>query len=153
MLLAVCEAVAAEPSTAALKACAKVTDATARLACFDREIAALTAEESPPKAPVAARLSPQQKMGLSPARVEELESKAGAPPKVTELQAHIAKVSEDALGRGVFTLDNGQVWQQSEAALNFPVRSGDAVTITSGVLGSFWLSTGPRSAVRVKRLR
>ena len=33
------------------------------------------------------------------------------------------------------------------------ISAGDAVTITSGVLGSFWLSTGPRSAVRVKRLR
>jgi hypothetical protein len=150
-----CEAAGAEPATAALKACAKVTDATARLQCFDREVAALTAENSPPKAPAAVELSPQQKLGLSQARIEQLESQAGAPttPKVTKLAAHIAHVSENAAGLKIFTLDNGQVWQQTEPEFNFSVRAGDAVTISPGVLGSFWLTAGPRAASRVKRLQ
>jgi hypothetical protein len=52
----------------------------------------------------------------------------------------------------VFTLDNGQVWRQSETRASFEARTGDAVKISRGGMGSFWLSTDTHNWTRVERV-
>jgi len=98
-------------------------------------------------------LTPEQKMGLSPDGVHKLEAKQGV--KSTEaksLSAHITSVSRSAAGRQVFTLDNGQVWRQAETRSGFEVAPGDAVTVSSGAMGSFWLATSKHNWTRVERI-
>jgi hypothetical protein len=56
-------------------------------------------------------------------------------------------------GRFVATLDNGQVWSQTETNTRIEVRVGDSVTIRRGALGSYLLSNAAGLATRVKRLR
>ena len=70
-----------------------------------------------------------------------------------EFTAHIASISRNAAGRAVVTLDNGQVWRQSETRASFEASAGDAVTISSGVLGSYWLVTSVHNRTRVERVR
>ena len=86
--------------------------------------------------------------------MQQLESNGVAlPQKITELQAHVVRASLSNDGRGVFALDNGQTWQQTETQLSFSARPGDAVTIKKGALGSFWLCKNPsQENTRVKRL-
>jgi len=143
---------AATPSTTAILACMKEVDATQRLACFDREAAVLagahTAIAAPPK------LTPEQKIGLSRAKVDKLEAPPDAPPEpqIKDFIATIRNVSGG--GRRVFELDNGQVWRQSESK-SFDVHAGDAVRISKGALGSFFmeLQANKHLSTRVSRVR
>jgi hypothetical protein len=95
-------------------------------------------------------------MGLSAEGIRKVEvekgiSPAGAKPP-PELTAHLASVSRNSAGRAVFTLDNGQVWRQSETRASFEARTGDAVKISRGGMGSFWLSTDTHNWTRVERV-
>lgn len=148
------------PVPPALADCVKLTRDALRLACFDREVAKLmvnggAADDEPRAAGTASPpgLTPEQKLGLSKQSIEKLESQAGHAQEPTELHAHIAHVSSDGLGHMFFVLDNAQVWRQADVDFNFIARSGDAVTISQGALGSYWLSVNARSGIKVKRLQ
>jgi len=95
-------------------------------------------------------------MGLSAEGVRKLEAEKGINPAEAkpprELTAHLVSVSRNSAGRQVFTLDNGQVWRQSETRASFEPHAGDAVKITPGAIGSFWLSTDTHNRTRVERV-
>jgi len=55
-------------------------------------------------------------------------------------------------GEAVVTLDNGQVWEQSDTDSRGRLQPGAAVSIRRGSLGSFWLSA-PKAGFRVRRVR
>ena len=100
-----------------------------------------------------AGLTPEQKLGLSPEGVRKLEEQHGInSPQVKGLSAHVTGISRNGSGRGVYTLDNGQVWQQSETR-NFEISPGDEVSISSAAFGSFWLATDKHNWTRVQRVR
>jgi hypothetical protein len=144
----------AQSPPAALRACAKIADNSGRLACFDREIARLSGADPSDQQSAVVSLAPEEKFGLSGQRLQQLEAKEPAHrPEIKELHAHIVRTSPGSYGHEVFELDNGQVWQQTETKSDFTIRTGDAVTIDSGALGSFWLSLSAHQATRVKRLR
>jgi hypothetical protein len=179
MLCLVCAAPcwAADP-LANLLACREVTDAAARLACFDRETAALarapalaatpvTGPAAPATnpvvpvttpatpTPVAAPLTPEQKFGLSSTAIAAKEESAGTQaPKESKLQGRITALALAGDGRTVFTLDNSQVWRQLEAdGTDVMARLGDPVTISRGLLGSYWLQLKTGRGCKVTRLR
>jgi hypothetical protein len=150
-------ALTVQPSTAdvlaeSLRSCVKISNDIERLACFDREVARTTVASAPKEA-AALPLTAEQKIGLSNARVQQLESNSSAPPTPTELHAHIVSASSSAGGLQSFVLDNAQVWRQTVIKSDFLVHQGDAVTISTGALGSFWLSTDAHHSTRVKRVR
>jgi hypothetical protein len=134
-----------------LMACSEITLDTARLMCFDREIAEIRKQDPRPPASVAP--TAEQKFGLSNKQVLDLGATPGQAPTPTVLHAHIASVSQHPIERQVFVLDNAQTWQQIELDLDFAVRIGQEVKISKGALGSFWLSTDSHHATRVKRIQ
>jgi hypothetical protein len=148
-----------------LEACMSIVPDKERLQCFDRETAALSHMSAATKShtntqpqshtgTAAAVLTPEQKLGLSEDKVRRLEQDRGVnPPKVKELQAHVAQLSGNALSRYEFVLDNGQVWHQSETRSSFSVHPGDLVTVSQGKLGSYWISTGRHNSTRVERVK
>ena len=173
---------AAQSPPAALQACTRISQDSERLACFDREVAALSGHAAT-KAPVggaaanpaaaapattaaadahtggagagtaAAPLTPEQKLGLSGEGVRTLEARQGIKTeKVKGLTAHITSVSRNASGRLVLTLDNGQVWRQAESRSTFEAGPGDVATISPGALGSFFLATNSHNWTRVERI-
>ena len=134
-----------------LIACAQLTSDSARLACFDREIAELRKNNPQPAASIAP--TAEQKFGLSSKQVLDLGATPGQAPAPTVLHAHIVSVAQHPIERQVFVLDNAQSWQQIELDLDFAVRIGQEVKISKGALGSFWLSTDSHRATRVKRIQ
>jgi hypothetical protein len=136
-----------------LRSCVKISVDAERLACFDREIARVTSSVSTPKGAAVIPLTPEQKLGLSPSRVQQLESGSAEPLPPKEVHAHIVSTSSSADGLQSFVLDNAQVWRQTQIKTDFPVHQGDAVTISRGALGSFWMATDPHHSTRVKRIR
>jgi len=157
---------AADP-LAGLLACRELTDGAARLACFDRETAALarvpsvpvaaapTPASPSPAAPTAPPLTPEQKFGLSPAAIVAKEDAAATQaPKDAKLQARVTALALAGDGRTLFTLDNSQVWRQLEAdGTDVMAKLGDAVTISRGMLGSYWLQIKAGRGCKVTRLR
>ena len=51
------------------------------------------------------------------------------------------------------TLDNAQVWAQSEINSQADVEIGDSVTVRRGALGSYLLVTKAGIGTRVKRVK
>lgn len=146
-------AMAASPSTTAILSCTKVPDDTQRLACFDREAAALSTVHTPAAPP---KLTPEQRIGLTRDRVDKLETPPDAPaePQIKNFTAAIKSVSPGPGGRQVFELDNGQTWRQAETK-SFTAHPGDAIRISKAALGSFFmeLQSNKHEATRVSRVR
>ena len=156
---------AADP-VADVLACRGIGDSAERLACFDRETAALaSAAALPPAAAGAPRpqtrperaapvLDAQQSFGLNGSAVAATEEAAGArPPKVSKIEAHVSALALTGNGETVFTLDNSQVWRQTESSGELLATLGVGVTISRGLLGSYWLQLKSGRGCKVTRLR
>jgi hypothetical protein len=184
----------AADSPPALVACREIVDATARLACFDREAAAAARAAPPatpavaapvaPSAPTPARaavappapsataapiapaappaptphpapaLDAQQQFGLPERAVAAKEVAAGTrATDAAKIEAHIAQLAKAPNGRVVFTLDNAQIWRQISAEGELLAKQGDAVTISRGLLGSYWLQIKSGRGCKVTRLQ
>jgi hypothetical protein len=175
--LCVCgSAGAAEKLPAGMRACMAESDATRRLACFDRESARLTQESAPvarnpdppaaavPAAatvaksaptPAAAAPSAEDKFGYrgSIARAE-LDKKEAEEKQFEQLTAKVSEVARQPHGELILTLDNGQVWQQKPGDHAMKIKVGDEVTIRRASLGSFLLtSEAVKGSMRVARTK
>lgn len=152
-------ALSAESSTAALLACREITSSASRLACFDREAAALSAISGAvvpaTLAGPASATGQAQHFGLSEKAIAAKEVAAGtrAADVPKDIEAHIIGLSQAAGGRLVFELDNGQVWRQLEPERDMLAQPGDAATISRGWLGSYWLELKSRQGCKVTRVR
>lgn len=145
----------ASGSLGALLACRSIEASAGRLACFDRESAALAAQREQSQKAVRQALSPRRTFGLAPAEIAARADAAAHVPKPLEaITAHIASLSKAADGREIFTLDNHEVWVQLIPDGELPgARPGAAVRISRGWLGSYRLSLPSRLGCKVTRLR
>jgi hypothetical protein len=164
-LLALTPLTALSQANSAIEACTKLTDEHARLACFDREVGAQMAREAhaataappaaavaPPAPALASKLTDEQKMGLTPGRIQQLERPADAPPPLQALTVKITNLTTDLANHQIFTLENGQVWRQVELDGSFTVKAGDVITISRGAMGSYFMSFGKHRNTRVSRV-
>lgn len=131
----------------AAQACARITAAAARLACYD---AAFAASPTPAAAPAAAAPDAAQfgdKGQLQPER----KLKAALPKTLT------AKVRSAApMGGGLYrlTLENGQIWETRQADWALEFKPSDTVTISRMVLGSYEISLeGQGRSIGVRRIQ
>ena len=152
--------------------CASLRKDSSRLACFDREVAELTASAqsvqpaqvppvpAAPPAPVVTATPPrnaiskEDEFGVSGnlARKRSDEKKTADTP-LQELRATVANVKTKPYGELILELDNGQVWEQPEKKSTFLVKAGEGVAIRQHKLGSFFLTTDAGAVTRVRRIR
>jgi hypothetical protein len=152
--------------------CAAQKQDSARLACFDREVAKLAplakrtaptqvvpTPATPPSPAVAvtppkAASDPNDEFGVSGSlarkRTEANPSTDSAPK---ELQAAVTAIKTKPYGELILELDNGQVWEQTETKSTFLIKEGEKVRIRKHVLGSYFLTTGSGATTRVRRTR
>jgi hypothetical protein len=172
-------ATAADALPPSLRVCMKEADATRRLACFDRESAALAGES----ATVAKQAAPAPAAPAAKAPVASAAATAGAAAATTQtatdkfgykgniaredldkqkakeeesgaLTAKVSAVSALPNGGLVVTLDNGQVWQQKTADRGMHIKAGDQVTIKHAMMGSFLLTSDTvNGSMRVSRVK
>jgi hypothetical protein len=163
-----------------LLACRKIASNAARLACFDRQSAAIAAHmatipgRSPPASappaigaqPAAADLAvagaaathgsaldPVQTFGLPEGQILAREEAAQRAPRPLEhIEAHIVGLASMGDGREIFTLDNNQVWAELEPDGDLYAKSGETVEISRGWLGSYMLRVKSRRSSKVTRL-
>ncbi|HUN74584.1 MAG TPA: hypothetical protein VMU40_08720 [Steroidobacteraceae bacterium] len=156
-----------------LLGCRRISDAVARLACFDRESAALAAASHgiPPSpgasipraaaAPLASNAAPSQPaldpastFGFSKGRILAQEVEVGRrPPELAHITGRITHLATAANGRVLFTLANGEVWQELVDSGELLARVDDVVTISRGVFDSYYLRLPSGRGCKVTRLR
>jgi hypothetical protein len=142
-----------------LTACRQVTGDAERLACYDRQVAALEAAEQSREIAVVDRAQIRRTrrslfgltlpdLGIFGGDDDEGEDGAG----VSEINSTILAVGTGADGRMTYRLQDDSVWVQTEGRAGFP-RSGEAIRLRRGPLGQFIANIAGRPAVRVVRQR
>jgi hypothetical protein len=133
------------PGTEALsdgvRGCARESDQTQRLACFDTLASTLPkieADQFGMTADVAQK--------RDPARTSRATQNDALTGKIVALR-------QGARGEYVFTLDNEQVWIQAEPTPNIHFAVGDAVRIEHGAMSSIWLAADKGRKTRIKRVQ
>jgi hypothetical protein len=120
----------------ALQACTRLGDSAARLSCYDVAMGVS-----------AVATQPQTQFGDD----GRLHTKTDtALPK--DLSARVREVTPLSAGLYRLTLDNGQVWDTTQADSAIAFKPEDAVSITRGWLGSYHISlAGHNTSVSVAR--
>lgn len=136
-----------------VNACRTVANDQARLACFDRAVAALARAQEAREVVVVDRQQVQQTrrtlFGLAIPEVGRLFGEE----QEQAIEATITHVARDQVGRATFQLDSGAVWTQTEGRRVARMRPGARVRIRRGALGSFLANVDGQNAIRVIRQR
>jgi len=173
----------AELSLAAdVRDCVAISDDAKRLACYDtvfgRGSAALPGPAAAPAAasagasvapttvppataPGTASATPAAPVLIDPVAefgLSESQKRAQNPERAKDVSpdsitANVAEVGRQPTGGLVVTLENGQVWAQSESLTKARVAPGDEVTIRKATLGSYMLVAPNKVSMRVRRVR
>jgi hypothetical protein len=142
----------------AVFACRAIAAEAERLACYDREVAALEAAEAADKVVIVdqteIKKARRDLFGFPLPRIGLFGKRDGTPAEeINRVEEKLASFGTDGSGRALFTLANGGKWVQTD---NQPVlgdpKPGDTVVIESAALGSYKASIGGRRAIRVRRL-
>lgn len=136
--------------TAALQRYRAVTEAAARLACYDALplVAAPAAQAS--TAVAAAAVTPTTP-AVAPAAVQSFGQERRDEPQT--LSSHIAGAFEGWGPRSRITLANGQVWQVIDGSEGVYYLQNPRVTVKRALMGGFQLDIeGAKRSPRVRRV-
>lgn len=137
-------------------ACRTITTPEERLACFDREVAALARAEAAQEIRVLdrqqVRRARRSLFGLTLPDLDLFGGGDGDEQGVSEINAIIRSVSQDPTGKWIFVLDDGARWAQIDSRqLGIDPRPGQPIRIRRAAMGSFLANVNRQVAVRVQR--
>jgi hypothetical protein len=138
-----------------LMACRAIASAQDRLACFDRETAAMDQAIASRDLVFVdkerARAAGRALFGFSIPNFGGLFG--GGEDEVKQIDGTVTKFGHNEFGGWVFYLADGSIWSQTDDwPLGLPPRAGDKVTITRGIMGSFRLRLNRQPEIKVKRI-
>lgn len=159
VLLALAPALQAADLGSAIAQCRSLTDAAARLACYDALPGAAVPAQPAPPAPLAPASAPAAPVATVSAEqsfgAEALKKPPAArEPAVEAIQSRLLGRIDDAERRQRYRLENGQVWENVDDRSRYIGLENPAVTIKRGLMGSYWLRFADRNVqIRVKRVQ
>jgi hypothetical protein len=127
------------PLADGLRRCAGETDQAKRLACFDALAASVPKVEA-------------DQFGLTSDIAQKRDPVTVQKTTEAVLPGKIVALRLGARGELVFTLDNQQVWDQSQVEPNKEFKIGEDVRIEHGAMGSLWLAADKGRKTKVKRI-
>lgn len=107
--------------------------------------------ERVPEPKATAETETVEDFGLSRSQLQAREPERTS-TRIERIEATVTDVRQRSSGERVITLDNGQVWLQTEVTVRGPLKPGDVVAIRRGAFSSFQLITPGRVALRVRRI-
>lgn len=137
--------------------CKAIADATARLACYDRTVAALEAARSARDLVIIDRATMREtRQGLFGISLPKLKLFGGDgddddADMVREITSTIKAIGTANDGLPIYLLAEGGKWKQTDGRNVFP-KVGHPITIRLGTLNKYTASINGRSGVRVIRL-
>jgi hypothetical protein len=141
-----------------VNACRSIAAAAERLACFDREVAAMAAAQA--KGDLVAmdrqqvRRTKRSLFGLALPDLGVFGDSDSIEGDATSLETTIRRVVQNADGKYVFTLAEGGRWQQLDSR-NFIVdpAPGQTIRIRQAAMGSYLANVNKQNAIRVRRIQ
>jgi hypothetical protein len=141
-------------------ACRAISGAAERLACFDREVAALEAAAAAQEIAVVDREQVRRtRRSLFGLRLPDLgifgdddDGEGEDIAAVREISSTVSSFYTGADGRMHYALADGSVWVQTDGRRQRPSR-GEPIRIRRGALGSYIANISERAGFRVIRQR
>lgn len=141
-----------------LIACKDISEATARLACFDEKVTALQAAQSTNQVVIADREQVREArrglFGLTLPRIKLFDGDGDEGDEIQAIDGIIQSARTIRSGKWLIVLEDGGVWQQTEpprSTMRRP-RQGDKITIERAALGSFLAKVNDGRGFKVKRV-
>lgn len=136
--------------------CRTITEPTDRLACFDRETAAMEEAEKSEDLIIADREKVEEAkrglFGLSLPKIK-LFSSGDKKDEVREIETTIASAKRNGRGKMMLVLEDGARWIQTDStSIPRDPAKGDVIKIKSGAIGSFFAKIGSSRSFRVRRI-
>lgn len=136
--------------------CRKLSEDTARLACYDQAAAAIDQAEAKGDIVVVdrdqARKVRRQAFGFVLPSLSLFE-KGETQEEIENVTGKIASARQDASGKWILKLEDGAVWAQVDANELFKTpKAGMAVRIRRASLGSYMISVDNTRAFRARRV-
>lgn len=152
-------------------ACRSIESTAERLDCYDKAVdrrnqsvakpqaaAATKAVVEPrvaapaPATPATEDASDDKYFGLSDEEVLKAEKRSAGATDIEELKASVIRLRSTGSGKHLISLENGQLWQQTDSN-RFRISVGDDVVIRKAALGSYMMrKAGSKRSIRVKRV-
>jgi len=136
-----------------LMACRSITAAEERLACYDRETAAmnqaLASKDLVMIDKEKARAAGRSLFGFS---IPDFGGLFGGGGEISQIDGTIRSAGRNQDGGWVITLQDGSVWSQTDDWPGLDPRPGKKVVVKRGLMGSFWLSIPGQNGIKVKRV-
>jgi hypothetical protein len=148
-LLSSATALQAQGPGSDLKACRQLTDAAARLACYDA--VALPSEPGAAAAPNAAPTLAEQTAAFGR---EAVKAAPSAPPPLDRIESRIPGTFTGWEPNGRVTLENGQVWRIADGSEAMYNLTNPKATVQRSLLGAYFLQVeGVSFQAKVVRVR
>lgn len=141
----------------ALRACQALTADADRLACYDRAAAALSTSVEKKEVIVLdqqdVKKTKRSLFGFTLPRIGLFgdADKDRDTPEFTQIETTVTGVRGLGYGKYSFTIEDGAVWQTTEAAPMTP-KPGEKVLIKKAALGSYFIRFGRQRAVKGMRI-
>jgi len=139
--------------------CRTITDGTARLACFDRQSAALDEATRKKEIVIADKQAVQRaKRGLFgfAAPVAKLMGFGGSEEDSNEIKEVTTTVesARQNVNGWVITFADGSTWEQNDTRdFVLSPKAGNEARISRGVLGPYFVSVRGQAAVKMRRVQ
>jgi len=138
-----------------LLACRAITDATQRLACYDRQSSAVAqAIEKKDLVVIDKAKATAAKRSLFGFSVPDFAGLFGGDDdQVREIASTVASFAHNGDGGWVIRLADGSTWSQTDdAMLGLPPERGQKVVVHRGTFGNFFLRLNGQPGFKVKRI-
>ena len=136
--------------------CRNVQGAEERLACFDRQVAALEAAEASRELVVYDREQIRRtRRSLFGIALPDLSIFGGGDDEdgVTQIESTIRGLRQDPYGKYTFTLEDGARWVQIDTReMRATPRVGQPIRIRRAMMGSYLANVNNQIAIRVRRV-
>jgi hypothetical protein len=140
----------------AVTQCRTITEATSRLACFDRTSSALETAHAGNGLAVLSRDEVAEKrrslFGFQLPTINLFGSSGEKMPEIQNLESSVSTVTRSGRDRWLVRLADGSTWKTTEP-VRFPPRIRDSVKIKRAALGTFVASFDGDRSLRIERLQ
>ncbi len=141
-----------------LAQCRTIADSAARLACFDKSAAAIDEAESRRDLVVVdreqLRKTRRTLFGLTLPNLSVFGDDSPDQEGIGRIESTISKLTQNGLGKWVFTLPDGATWEQIDTRnLAVEPRVGNSIKIRKAAMGSYLANVKDQTAIRVRRAR
>ena len=137
--------------------CRSIASAEERLACFDREVAAMDAAQSSGELVAMdrqqVRRTRRSLFGLAIPNLGVFGDDNEDEEQASRIESTVQSATQNNLGKWIITIEDGARWIQIDSrSLNFPPRRGQPIRIRRASLGSYFANVNNQTAIRMRRL-